>query len=200
LTLKRSIFNFNGYSRRVAQKSWVNAVEAQMNEIEEMFYNSSMAWIESNRRIHGQGWDATIGAVNSWGDLALVFGERRLILINLFMSCYKTNSDGYFVLSPQTKIGKYRLDFSLDGAFDKIPYSGVGIEIDGHAFHERTKEQAAHDKLRDRFLWRNGYSVLRFTGSEIFKDPAMCFEEVITAFIDNQVWLYGIILDDREGR
>jgi hypothetical protein len=51
------------------------------------------------------------------------------------------------------------------------------VECDGHEFHERTKEQAARDKGRDRHLQSLGYYVLRFTGSELWKDPKRCARE-----------------------
>jgi len=44
------------------------------------------------------------------------------------------------------------------------------VEIDGHDFHERTKEQAQRDKSRDRILSKYGYIVIRYTGSEVFND------------------------------
>lgn len=45
------------------------------------------------------------------------------------------------------------------------------VECDGHDFHEKTKEQAARDKKRDRDLAELGFRVLRFSGSEIYKEP-----------------------------
>lgn len=71
----------------------------------------------------------------------------------------------------------YKLDFAIvrDGAD-----TGVAIELDGHDFHERTKEQAQHDKSRDRKLQAAGWRVLRFTGSEVWKDPAKCVREAIS--------------------
>lgn len=72
---------------------------------------------------------------------------------------------------PQMPIGKYVVDFFVDAQhYDGGRSFGI-IECDGHDFHERTKEQAAHDKARDRFLQSEGYLVLRFTGSEIYRDP-----------------------------
>ena len=52
------------------------------------------------------------------------------------------------------------------------------VEADGHDFHERTKEQAQRDRKRDRDLQSAGYLVLRFTGSEIYRDPWRCAEQV----------------------
>jgi very-short-patch-repair endonuclease len=54
----------------------------------------------------------------------------------------------------------------------------IAIECDGHDFHERTKDQARRDRSKDRWLLCNGYMVLRFTGSEIRRDPIGCAEQV----------------------
>lgn len=59
--------------------------------------------------------------------------------------------------------------------------SRVAVELDGHDWHERTKEQAASDKRRDRMMVAEGWSVMRFTGSEVYLDAADCFWEACTA-------------------
>lgn len=69
------------------------------------------------------------------------------------------------VLKQQAQIGNYRVDFLLEGARSAV------IELDGHAFHERTKAQAERDKSRDRAIQARGLAVLRFAGSEIWRDP-----------------------------
>lgn len=61
----------------------------------------------------------------------------------------------------------YRIDFAFFAGFGKLV-----VELDGHDFHERTKEQAQRDKSRDRAMTFDGWTVLRFTGSEVFRDPA----------------------------
>ena len=53
---------------------------------------------------------------------------------------------------------------------DCEPFCLIAVECDGHEFHEKTKQQAARDKARDRD---------RFTGSEIWKDPGACADEVL---------------------
>lgn len=55
----------------------------------------------------------------------------------------------------------------------------VIVECDGHEFHERTKEQAAKDRARDRASVMGGYDVFRFTGSELWRDPMGCAEQVV---------------------
>jgi very-short-patch-repair endonuclease len=67
---------------------------------------------------------------------------------------------------------KCRIDFA-------IPSIKIAIEVDGHDFHERTKEQAQRDKARDRALQILGWKPLRFTGSEVFRDAATCAGEVL---------------------
>ena len=84
---------------------------------------------------------------------------------------------GAFIF-PQAKVGDYRVDF----LFDIWSYDGhqtLVVECDGHDFHERTKEQAARDRKRDRWMAEQGIIVLRFTGSEIWADPGSCAEQVV---------------------
>jgi hypothetical protein len=49
----------------------------------------------------------------------------------------------------------------------------VAVECDGHAFHDTTPEQAAWDRARDRALQAVGWSVARFTGTEITREPVV---------------------------
>jgi very-short-patch-repair endonuclease len=79
----------------------------------------------------------------------------------------------------------FRADFFIAAklnSIDEVFY--FVIECDGHEFHERTKEQAARDKKRDRLLMSNGYHVIHFTGSEIFKSPGTCAQEVFNIILD----------------
>lgn len=79
---------------------------------------------------------------------------------------------------PQHAHGKVHPDFTircatyafLGGEHGAVKSEFV-VELDGHDFHERTKEQASRDKKRDRDLAAIGLPVIRFTGSDIYKDP-----------------------------
>ena len=97
------------------------------------------------------------------------------------------------MIQPQVglAVGKkeYRMDFLIDriDCFDERHFpieTSIAVECDGHAFHEKTKEQAARDKSRDRAIQSKGIYVMRFTGSEINKDPMKCALEVRAA-MDN---------------
>jgi hypothetical protein len=75
----------------------------------------------------------------------------------------------------------YRLDFELADIQNEGPPSPrwrIAIEVDGHDYHERTKEQARRDRSRDRVLQAAGYVVMRFTGSELWANPMKCADEV----------------------
>lgn len=72
----------------------------------------------------------------------------------------------------------YRLDFSVEPthAFaDELSRAGIvwppiAIEVDGHAFHEKTKEQVAQRNQRDRDLQGAGWKVLHLSYSEVDRD------------------------------
>jgi hypothetical protein len=79
----------------------------------------------------------------------------------------------------------YRLDFTLTpegplcfrGAQLGLYPQKIAIELDGHDFHERTKEQVAYRNQRDRDLLAAGWKVLHFSGSEIHRRPDECVRE-----------------------
>lgn len=78
-----------------------------------------------------------------------------------------------------------RVDFVVltdDSAVDQ-KRGVIVVECDGHDFHERTKEQAARDRSRDRALTRSGIQFLRFTGREIYRSSYDCLIE-----IENTIW------------
>lgn len=70
----------------------------------------------------------------------------------------------------------------LDFAVKKLLPNGymlkVAVELDGHQFHDATRERAAEDKSRDRDLVRDGWFVLRFTGTEVSRNAFACVDEV----------------------
>jgi len=65
---------------------------------------------------------------------------------------------------------RYRVDFLLKDA-------RLIVELDGHEYHS-TKEQLEQDAVRQRYLSRAGYTVVRFTGREVNRAPAACVAEV----------------------
>lgn len=103
----------------------------------------------------------------------------------------------WFTPQKEIKAGEqtYRVDFLLTGEYNG-QVKHVAIECDGHEFHEKTKEQAARDKARDRAIQALGIPVLRFTGSEIWNDPERKSLEAVETLeklfgLEMKTWLGG---------
>lgn len=115
---------------------------------------------------------------------------EMMMAINLYI--YKIVR-GELEIHPQKEIktdkSLYRVDFLIQ-EIGLTPLSHtydikIVVECDGHDFHEKTKDQAQRDKERDRVLQSLGYHVMRFTGSEIYKDAFSCAGEVINLIISH---------------
>ncbi len=89
-------------------------------------------------------------------------------------------------ITPQAQISSYRADFLLtmqlvdEGPEISIYKKHLIVECDGFDFHDRTPEQAAKDRQRDRELQTRGFNVFRYTGSEIWADVFRCAEQAVT--------------------
>lgn len=101
-----------------------------------------------------------------------------------------------FLLEPQYEskkiTGIYRIDFLVDcvgfvinyedcfseKAIFTVPSPNIGVEIDGHVWHEKTKEQAQYHKERERFLISKGWKLYRYTGAEVYKNPDACLDDL----------------------
>jgi hypothetical protein len=153
----------------------------------------ALVLIDEYSRIEAIGWGSAVQ-----GDLE-DYIERKIIkspIEQMFFVAWKygcqDKNDTFLV--PQVKVGKFFIDFEADimGHFvnhefpfnDKTLFSlsqelpKIAIELDGHDFHEKTKDQVAKDKKRERFIVGQGYTVYRFSGSEVFRRPLDCVSEV----------------------
>lgn len=77
-------------------------------------------------------------------------------------------------LKPYSQIpcGKYRIDIALYNRRRKI-----AIECDGEEFHSSV-QQKAHDEQKNKFLEKNKWRVLRFTGKEIYREVDWCVKVI----------------------
>jgi very-short-patch-repair endonuclease len=101
--------------------------------------------------------------------------------------------DDLWLLVPQYEWEGYRIDFAV--RVPRYRFKWVFIECDGHNFHERTKEQAANDRQKDRLIQASGIPVLRFTGSEIYRSPSECgnaFFEFLEQRVDDWIPRGGV--------
>lgn len=104
--------------------------------------------------------------------------------ISEYDNAVSPNNDIYMSgisLIHQVNIGKYRVDFVAlyRGSFSDKEKKVI-IECDSQQFHDRSERERSYEKQRDRFLQTQGYTVYRFTGSEIIKDSFRCAAEVIS--------------------
>lgn len=72
----------------------------------------------------------------------------------------------------QVPVGPFRADIVIETR-DRL----LVVECDGKAYH-CSEEQVTRDKRRDRYFAARGISVMRFSGSEIHRDPRGCAAEV----------------------
>ena len=79
--------------------------------------------------------------------------------------------EGYQVYT-QVPCGAYRIDLAVYAGRRKI-----AIEADGKAYHS-SAEQIQHDNRKDWYLEKNGWHVIRFTGSEIYRNSDKCVVQV----------------------
>lgn len=103
-------------------------------------------------------------------------------------------SDCYFGrildLRPQVEALGYRLDFSI-GLYTKHQRDGVlwkpiGIELDGHTFHEKTREQVTYRNQRDRDLQQAGWAIFHISFDEMNSRGGETVSEVLE--IARQQW------------
>lgn len=100
---------------------------------------------------------------------------------------------GALCIEAQAAIDLWRVDFLLTLIDIDGEMQHVVIECDGHEFHERTKEQAARDRARDRAMIAKGYHVLRFTGSEIHRNGPKCLGEIESFLFDLHMGVKGVV-------
>lgn len=109
--------------------------------------------------------------------------ERMLAIAMYDLKRYwaTLSDDGEININTQSEIKcckkTYRVDFLVSAMVNGKEKKAV-IECDGHEFHEKTKEQANRDRQRERDLTKNGYTVVRFTGSEIYNDIHRCIVDI----------------------
>jgi hypothetical protein len=92
------------------------------------------------------------------------------------------DAEPWLALIAQCDFGWCRPDFVVCARpmIDRLPCRGMLlIEIDGHDFHEKSRDQVEADKRRDRRWAREGVVTLRFTGREINRRPCECATEVL---------------------
>lgn len=146
----------------------------KMNEIETLFLDRMKRVIGKNglkRECHDYSYFAKISTDD--------FGLKVNYEID-FEYISEEHLSGHMYIQPQYKVQVYTVDFLFSGNIDGICPS-VALEIDGHEWHEKTKEQAMRDRRRDRNLLLNMLPIftMRFTGSEIYNNAKEPYYDVL---------------------
>lgn len=80
-------------------------------------------------------------------------------------------------------------------AFWRIPgdnkYYPIIVELDGHEFHQKTKQQVERDYERNRIIQGAGFQVIRFTGSEVYRNPRKCLEKTYEMAVNSTAMTYA---------
>jgi hypothetical protein len=87
--------------------------------------------------------------------------------------------DAKFKIFPQHEWRHDEKNYRFDFVVSQQSVGGLIVECDGHDFHERTKEQAAYDRHKDRIAQIGFGMILRFTGSEIYQHLSCCSEQIV---------------------
>ena len=91
---------------------------------------------------------------------------------------------GVINVAPGCWVDRYQSDFLLDVKTPRSKRIVRGtLECDGHNYHDRTPEQASHDRARDRQFQDQGIYVLRYTATDIAEDPKHCARDAINILL-----------------
>jgi very-short-patch-repair endonuclease/intein/homing endonuclease len=95
---------------------------------------------------------------------------------------YKSNGLINYPVVPQFEVKYGSVTYPIDFA---LPHLKIGIEADGEAFHSSPK-QITHDKERDQKLAQVGWTILRFTDTEIEKQVERVMSTVLKTIMQKE--------------
>jgi very-short-patch-repair endonuclease len=83
-------------------------------------------------------------------------------LERVWLSVWYPMRDRDVVVEPQKQVGPYRVDFLIE---DQLV-----VELDGYLYHRASRDQLIKDYKRGRNFAARGYTVMRFSGYEVWDD------------------------------
>lgn len=138
-------------------------------------YKSVDDFIESYKDVTGDKeltcFDERLQAKQKKGE----FTEEQVEDILMYLRLIKTFEFDSYHITPQAFFPNYKVDSKAIRADFYIwvpndPSVKIIVECDGFQFHN-SKTSFINDKKKDRLFQLNGYTVVRYSGSEIWKDP-----------------------------
>lgn len=97
---------------------------------------------------------------------------------SLMLSPQVIVTTGDFACRPDFIVWPANSELLLEAEEAGLTFRHIAVELDGHDFHERTKEQVNERNQRDRHLQQAGWAVFHFSGSEVVHEPERCVREV----------------------
>jgi hypothetical protein len=165
-----------------------SGVQAQLNLIHQFLERcespiEQLFFLEMMRELHAEPILVNENKPHYMTHINFGFGSERFILRfytqqNIQIATKQYRADFLFTLERQ--------EWPFDPPPNDVEHLRLVVEIDGHDFHEKTREQASRDKSRDRQMISKGYTVFRFTGSDVFNNVEGVVGEIIS-FIDDRV-------------
>jgi very-short-patch-repair endonuclease len=153
-----------------------------MNELEKKYYDVLQEYINSQPTFQ----------IRPFGKTVKVHLQKENDFINVF---YNNKYAGMFNATYQSNIEGYIADFVVSFILPSIDIDYV-IEIDGHDYHEKTKEQASRDKKRDRKMQSLFNTVFRYTGSDVYTDTYGSVKDAMECILTNYYILNLIIQEE----
>jgi very-short-patch-repair endonuclease len=153
-----------------------------MNELEKKYSDVLREYIDSQPTFQ----------IRPFGKTVKVHLQKDDNSINVF---FDKKHSGIFNIESQYQVENYIADFLisfclLSGNIDYI------IEIDGHDWHEKTKEQSSRDKKRDRKMQSLFNTVFRYTGSDVYTDTYGSVKDAMECILTNYYILNLIIQEE----
>ena len=154
-----------------------------MNEIEKKYFEAFLKVVKANPKITLFYKDEQ---TSNYTDLYIEYtsSERDKTGGYIIFHITYTTPDGTKIFSPSLSltstsktIDGYIPDFVITNSY--FEHHKFAIEIDGHQWHEKTKEQAISDRKKDRAYLNNLVIPIRFTGSDVFHDAKNCVLETL---------------------
>lgn len=152
-----------------------------MNKIEQMFYEKMIMVLNSflsRVYVNGYEWSYSFSKEDFEENCYQITIQNEKTKISRLLTVETNDSD--------INIAGYIPDILISIDSSEVGYA---IEIDGYEWHEKTKEQAANDRKKDRAYLKNGYVPIRFLGSEVYHNTIDTVIEMIEIIISNELSL-----------
>ena len=141
--------------------------------------------MKHHRRTYRSKWERTLGETGSPIESLFLGAFCEAAFEHGYRVRPRSTDNDIIGVQPQKTIGFYRVDLAISFLFFGASIDLI-VELDGHAWHDKTARQVERDKKRERALMDLGYELRRFSGREVNADARGCAMEVLNLIMDFQ--------------